>query len=646
MNANYEELIQGIITYIRQDQTGALMVTGSWGCGKSYFFKNILFKRIKEELHLDAIIVSLFGIKEITEIPQRILSASLDANDAKISFGKYVDFGKRLIEGLGNIDISKILGTGDYLLKAVSKETVICIDDVERAIDVIDINEILGVINNLVENLNYKVIVIANKEYIDHSKSKDTTPIEVFYEKVIEKSLSFQPDIISIFRTIVDEFKDASFAEFMTREAVLNSINPRNARNKEITKKLENIRTLKFAIKHFYTIYHSIYESVGSIDDSCFNALFNIWVFTHAISIEFKSNKLTLEDCRGLDSLTQVVSLDLDLGLGIEDEVSNQLCTEDSSIINEKPRLDSIIDDYYTHNTTPYIFYRSLYKFILGGIQCDPLELIEFARSEFARLSPSHNAAQESLNNFLNNWWSFSDEEVREELKTIINNVREGKLSGFVSYYNASVFLFNLREIIDLDEETVFSSFAEGIPKYADKVEGSSIELTSINFIDSPLDHPCNRVKSILLENIKRRISEQEFESISELKKQFKEDISEFSKSFLPEQLGCSAGKYFNDPVLHHIDEELIKEKVLNFCPKDAMWFYRIIQFRYIDHCDRVLIDEIPFLSVITEEMKVFAQNNPNTATTYILQKFTIPAIAKAVERLHRIKASTYSNPI
>ena len=96
MNANYEELIQGIFTYIRQDQTGALMVTGSWGCGKSYFFKNILFKRIKEELRLDAIIVSLFGIKEITEIPQRILSASLDANDAKISFGKYVDFGKGL----------------------------------------------------------------------------------------------------------------------------------------------------------------------------------------------------------------------------------------------------------------------------------------------------------------------------------------------------------------------------------------------------------------------------------------------------------------------------------------------------------------------------------------------------------------------
>lgn len=45
MTNEQENLKQGILNYLQMENTGALMVTGPWGCGKSYFFEHILFCR-------------------------------------------------------------------------------------------------------------------------------------------------------------------------------------------------------------------------------------------------------------------------------------------------------------------------------------------------------------------------------------------------------------------------------------------------------------------------------------------------------------------------------------------------------------------------------------------------------------------------
>ena len=33
-------IIEGITNYIKMNTSGALMITGHWGCGKTYFIKN------------------------------------------------------------------------------------------------------------------------------------------------------------------------------------------------------------------------------------------------------------------------------------------------------------------------------------------------------------------------------------------------------------------------------------------------------------------------------------------------------------------------------------------------------------------------------------------------------------------------------
>lgn len=49
MTKEQENLVDGILNYLKIDSSGALMVTGPWGCGKSYFFEHFLFEKLKAE---------------------------------------------------------------------------------------------------------------------------------------------------------------------------------------------------------------------------------------------------------------------------------------------------------------------------------------------------------------------------------------------------------------------------------------------------------------------------------------------------------------------------------------------------------------------------------------------------------------------
>ena len=82
-----EAITQSIIEYLNNNHTlGALQIDGPWGCGKTYYIKNVLLPIIEQneiELEKNAIhekrltlMISLFGIKNIDEISRQLLFAS------------------------------------------------------------------------------------------------------------------------------------------------------------------------------------------------------------------------------------------------------------------------------------------------------------------------------------------------------------------------------------------------------------------------------------------------------------------------------------------------------------------------------------------------------------------------------------------
>ena len=61
----------GILNYLKMESTGALMVSGEWGCGKTYYINHVVIPALKEAGYTP-IMVSLFGIESVYEIPLKI----------------------------------------------------------------------------------------------------------------------------------------------------------------------------------------------------------------------------------------------------------------------------------------------------------------------------------------------------------------------------------------------------------------------------------------------------------------------------------------------------------------------------------------------------------------------------------------------
>ena len=63
-------MLDGIKNYLSMVSTGALMVSGEWGCGKTHIEK-VIIPTLREE-GWNPVKVSLFGIESVNEIPLRI----------------------------------------------------------------------------------------------------------------------------------------------------------------------------------------------------------------------------------------------------------------------------------------------------------------------------------------------------------------------------------------------------------------------------------------------------------------------------------------------------------------------------------------------------------------------------------------------
>ncbi len=180
MSNTNDTIIEGIKKYIEDSfYDYAVMIDGEWGSGKTYFVKNELIKKLEnyikdkddEDSVKKIIYLSLYGMKSIEDISkQMVYEAYLsNLNDAKSLAKAGIKFSKILLPTVFdvinnkfgiNIDKDKISETiCDF---ASLKNTLLIFDDLERCD--CPINEVLGYINNFVEQDHLKVIIVANQK--------------------------------------------------------------------------------------------------------------------------------------------------------------------------------------------------------------------------------------------------------------------------------------------------------------------------------------------------------------------------------------------------------------------------------------------------------------------------------------------------
>ena len=236
-------MLDGIRNYLSMESTGALMVSGEWGCGKTYHIEKVVMPALQQD-GWNTVKVSLFGIESVNEIPLRIAenykrpeSSEGDGTEkeknkwwqiSREKTGKAVVKGAQLISSISwlesFVDVKTLVGNNSSLLYKLipSEKTVIILDDIERVIDTIDIHTLLGAINGLVEQRSYKVVVIANNSYM---QQKGDVKL-VFKEKVIEKTLVYEPDVVAIFKELCGKNYHSPFTEFITAQKAVKVIDP------------------------------------------------------------------------------------------------------------------------------------------------------------------------------------------------------------------------------------------------------------------------------------------------------------------------------------------------------------------------------------------------------------------------------------
>lgn len=307
-----ENLTEIIKQYLKIETNYAIIINGNYGIGKTYFFKNSLFSEIsnislpnKEDKKYTPIHISLFGIKSIEDLQTQIffgIYPILKKRSLKLATG----IGKSLIRGIANLyglgDINDFFADFDLNAKDWINydELVLCLDDIDRKSDSLNIKDTLGFINTLVENYGAKVLIIANEEVLRTDKEYSTK----LREKVIGISIEFIPNTELIFDLVINDrysSSNSSYFDFLKehKKTVIDIIQKND----------NNLRNLIFFLEHFKIIYSSLisqFQLDPEFKISEEKKLITVLYFSLTIAFEYKRGNLNTSNFEEIRSINNV----------------------------------------------------------------------------------------------------------------------------------------------------------------------------------------------------------------------------------------------------------------------------------------------------------------------------------------------------
>lgn len=647
------------------ENTGALLIVGAWGSGKTYYIDNVVFRKLGEGNNpRQCIRVSLFGVKDTPEIPYRVFQAFTDQevnNRTKgvVKFDKIRDWSNRIYNVFPKfkeyVDFSPLFTKGNAVYSLIPKDTIICFDDIERATETLDVNEILGAVNELVENRHYKVLLIANKEYIDNkfpvaqSKSENEvaesdkqkvpqatvkTEKELFYEKVVEKTIVFEPDILTIYKELVAKYNDASFTSFMLMSGQQDVVDPAKTKNKGDKKQLQNIRTLKFSIEHFYQLWKLV-DAYNVADEKSLNyrKLHNYWLFTHAISVEQRIDQLKYDDDRGLSQSANIVErIMLDEPESLLFKIDKE---EETTDIADTDYVERFKKRHFARFEEVFVFYKSIYEFITASKPLDISSINKRAEETFNVKTGAANEASEILNTLLTKgFWTYTNAEAPQKLSVLFSVVEKGEFNDYVSYYNAAVFLLGFKQLIPKTEKEIKDAISTGLGILTQRIpEVSIITKTQVSMFPSD-ENNGKWVKQEIQNCIDKRLQEDQWKDIEELNGLFETDINAFTSRFF-------GGKdktimYFQTPVLDKLDLEKVEKRVQYFEPSEVMQMYSLIGFRYGNAFNVIYVSELPFLEAVMRGLNAIDLEKA-LMSNQIISTHLKPCLEKTIDKISKI---------
>ena len=189
---------QQIEKFLSNDEPEVFAIKGAWGVGKTYTWnKFIIESKENKKIALNKYsYVSLFGINTIEALKysifENLVSRELIGTEPNLetfrdnATGLLGTKGRKWLSIFKNItfirNFSHIID--GYLYLSVTK-TIICIDDLERVGNGLAIKDVMGLVTQLKEQKDCKVVFLLNDKELDHEH------YHRFREKVVDIEMEF-----------------------------------------------------------------------------------------------------------------------------------------------------------------------------------------------------------------------------------------------------------------------------------------------------------------------------------------------------------------------------------------------------------------------------------------------------------------------
>lgn len=333
-----------IQVYLNQPSNYALMLSGEWGTGKTYYLTTELYSLFREN-SFRPVYISLMGMKSLQELQKQILEKSNPIYLHKISRKTKIDYEIEILS-----DITKKKDNNECVIRdrIIPQNVVLCFDDLER-IEATFFLEALGYIHFFTEYEKIKTIYLANE--IELKKNLSSANITVNpYNKIKEKYINSTYQVHISIEDILDFELEKPERKNLKQvygnslsERLISSFNKANCKNIRIW---------------IYTI-------------STLNKFSDVIIQQH-----FYQDKLIIEKeyiFRNLFYNILVFSLEIKKGTDVE-ELKNILSSPTFRIsqMKESPEKSSLLKDIQEYIPKDFLFHFSfieeVYSFYRSGI--------------------------------------------------------------------------------------------------------------------------------------------------------------------------------------------------------------------------------------------------------------------------------------
>ncbi len=499
------ELNNYICHYVKKDKTNfALMLTGEWGSGKSYYISNDLIPCLSKE-KIKCVVVSLYGIDSIEDLSKAIyVELRLPTFEGKAS--EFKTTGRviaktvvRNVVGVAGINLSISNDDLQKIYDSVElKNALVIIEDFERS--GLEFKDILGYINSLVEQDGVKVLIVTNEDEIIKKNKKCSTQddylkyLSINGKEKVNKEEEEYPESVK---------KYLQVKEKTVGDTLLFSCDVKNA-IKNIIKRFKNEKIILFFNE----------EYLGKI--------------TFIVNSYAKNNLRTF--IYALQKFVDIIDV-----IGTEYELSFYECLLCSTIIfvtrikhNEIPSWDARGYMSVQLGSNEYPFMRFAYEYIrwyeldMAEVDATSKEYKEF------RLLKSENENNDPDFKILSNFYDDSEENVIIALRNIEKRLENSDSISFSLYNKMAYYFTYLSEIVGFDSGKARQLMVENIKKA--KKEKIKIEKNCFDYLygieEDKLYEEYHDFVNLLLETIEAESTQTDFSYKPEEIKDFYEKIN------------------------------------------------------------------------------------------------------------------------